>query len=128
MTNCPFCLDNKILKGQVLIDSDLCYFVESIDPVLKCAGLIIPKRHVATPFDLTDQEWLAIKQMINQVKQILDKENPDGYNLGFNVNEVGGQNVPHTHLHIIARFKDEPLSGQGIRYAFKQPNNLRPQN
>jgi len=50
---------------------------------------------------------------------------PDGYNVGWNIGEVAGQNEPHVHLHIIARFKDEPLAGKGIRYAFKQESNKR---
>jgi histidine triad (HIT) family protein len=60
------------------------------------------------------------------MKQFVDdKEKPDGYNIGWNVFKVAGQNVPHAHLHVLARYSDEPFAGKGIRYFFKQENNKR---
>jgi len=44
--------------------------------------------------------------MIDIVKKYLDEKYvPDGYNLGWNVGTVAGQEVPYAHLHIIPRFK-----------------------
>jgi len=127
MKDCNFCLDNDRLKGEILAENDLCYFVESIDPILKYAGMIITRRHVETPFKINGDEWNSVKELLNDVKEVLDKHSPDGYNLGWNVGEAAGQNVDHAHLHVIARFKDEPLAGKGLRYAFKQKSNRRPQ-
>ena len=75
MNKCPFCLENKIPKGKILTENNLCYFVESIDPVLDCGGMIVPKRHVGSPFELTTEEWLATKDLLNKIKilQLLDK-------------------------------------------------------
>ena len=56
---------------------------------------------------------------------MLDEGNPDGANLGWNIDPVGGQNVNHAHLHLFGRFADEPLATKGLRYAFKQPGNKR---
>lgn len=126
MTGCNFCLDNNQLKGKILLRGDLAYAVESIDSVLQHAAMIIPYRHVATPFELTEAEWLETRKLLTQVKSILDKHNPSGYTLGWNVGEDAGQNVPHVHLHVISRFSDEPLAGKGLRYAFKQESNRRP--
>jgi diadenosine tetraphosphate (Ap4A) HIT family hydrolase len=127
MKNCNFCLQNKTLKGKILAENNLCYFVESIDPILKNAGMIITKRHIENPFNINNEEWMAIKSLLYDVKKVLDKHNPDGYNVGWNIGEVAGQNVPHAHLHVIARFKDEPLAYKGLRYAFKQKTNKRPE-
>ncbi|MFA6416712.1 MAG: HIT domain-containing protein [Patescibacteria group bacterium] len=126
MENCNFCLENNKLEGTVLAKNDFCYFVESIDPVIRHAGMIITYRHVLTPFEISDEEWLSIKSLLGEVKVILDKYNPSGYNIGWNIGDDAGQNVNHTHLHIIARFPDEPLRGKGIRHAFKQETNKRP--
>ena len=46
-----------------------------------------------------------------------DEAEPDGYTIGWNVGAAGGQEVMHAHLHVVARFADEPL---------KQPHNRRP--
>jgi histidine triad (HIT) family protein len=126
MNKCQFCLESNSLKGDILAQNDLCYFVESINPILKNAGMIITKRHIEAPFAFTNEEWIAIRELLIEAKTILDKYKPDGYNIGWNVGKVGGQNVKHAHLHVVARFKDEPLANKGISYFFKQENNKRP--
>ena len=99
------------------------------DRVLIGSFVIIPKSKVATPFDLSEREWVDTKKMIDIIKQYLDeKYNPDGYNLGWNVGKVAGQEVPHAHLHVIPRFIDEPFAGKGIRYWLKQKENIRSSN
>ena len=88
--------------------------------------VIIPKSQVGTPFDLSDDEWLDTLKMLHAIKAHLDeKYQPDGYNIGWNIGKVGGQNVDHAHLHILPRYKDEPLAGKGIRYWLKQEDNIR---
>lgn len=88
--------------------------------------VIIPKSQVGTPFELSDKEWEDTKLLMREIKAYLDKKYaPDGYNVGWNVGKVGGQEVAHAHLHIIPRYSDELYAGKGIRYWFKQPENIR---
>lgn len=122
---CRFCLDNGLLDDEPLFGNGTCYFLTSADPVLQRGGMIIPHRHVTTPFDLTEAEWSDTFALLAQAKTHLDAHMPDGYTLGWNVGRVGGQTVDHAHLHIIARFADEPLAGQGLRHHLKQPVNRR---
>jgi diadenosine tetraphosphate (Ap4A) HIT family hydrolase len=52
--------------------------------------------------------------MVNTVKQILiEKFNPDGFNIGINVNEEAGQTIPHAHLHLIPRYKGDVKDPDG---------------
>lgn len=89
--------------------------------------VIIPKSRVKSPFDLSEYEWAATKEIMDKIKQYIDtKYNPDGYNLGWNVGKVAGQEVEYAHMHIIPRFKDEPYSGKGIRHWSKKDENIRP--
>lgn len=125
MNNCPFCLPNEILRGAISYEDDLWYFVTAEDGELKHGGMIITKRHIGTPFDINEEEWGTLRKLLPMFKSFIDQYNSHGYNLGWNINPVGGQNVGHAHLHLIGRFKDEPLAGKGLRYAFKQPNNKR---
>ncbi len=100
--------------------NDLCYCVESIDPVLRTAAMIIPVRHVATPFDLRADEWQSTHDLLREVREFLERADPSGYTIGWS-----SLPVAHAHLHVIARFADEPLRGQGLRYALKQESNRR---
>ena len=88
--------------------------------------VIIPKSQVGSPFELSNKEWEDTKLLMREVKDYIDKKyKPDGYNVGWNVGVAGGQEIAHAHLHIIPRYNDEPYAGKGIRYWFKQPENVR---
>ncbi len=90
------------------------------------SGLIVPRAHRETIFDLTPAEWNATYEMIHHVKKLVDRDfQPDGYNLGWNCGSVGGQEVFHAHLHFIPRYKEEHYAGKGIRYWLKQELNKR---
>ena len=89
--------------------------------------MIVPRAHRETVFDLTAEEWEETQTLLQRAKELLDRAHrPDGYNVGWNSGAVAGQEVFHAHLHVIPRYKDEPLAGRGIRYAIKQPENQRP--
>ena len=88
--------------------------------------VIIPKSQVGSPFELSDEEWKDTKELLSKVKKYIDETyKPDGYNVGWNVGEVGGQTVAHAHLHVLPRYSDEPFAGRGIRSWLKKPENIR---
>ena len=88
--------------------------------------VIIPKSQVGSPFELSSKEWEDSKALMLELKKYIDeKYKPDGYNIGWNVGKAAGQEVAHAHMHIIPRYNDEPFAGKGLRYWFKQPENVR---
>ncbi len=124
MTDCLFCPSG--LREAPVLEDDHCLFLQRHEAVLSGSGLIVPRRHVETPFDFTPAEWEACHRMLLRVKQRLDQESsPDAYNLGWNCGVVAGQEIKHAHLHVIPRFRDEPYAGRGIRYWLKQEENRR---
>ena len=121
---CPFCALNP---DEIVLEGQRCLLIETRDPVLLGSGMIVPRAHRETVFDLTPDEWSETYALLQQARVLLDERyQPDGYNIGWNSGAVGGQEVFHAHLHVIPRFADEPLAGRGIRYAIKQPANRRP--
>lgn len=84
-------------------------------PVSIGHSLIVSKRLVSNYFDLSQKEQTALWIVVNEVKKILqEKYNPDGFNIGINVNEEAGQTIWHCHIHIIPRYKgdvEEPRGG-----------------
>ena len=126
---CPFCspqiYHDKI--ADVVLENDLCLFISGVQAVLNGSGMIIPRAHRETLFDLTQKEWAATYLLLHEAKALIDSRmQPDGYNIGWNCQSVGGQTVFHAHLHVIPRFADEPLAGRGIRWWLKQEINRRP--
>jgi histidine triad (HIT) family protein len=129
MSDCSFC--GGVQPSSILIEGELCYFMDTGDPVLIGGGMILPRAHRETAFDLTKEEWIETQSLLEQAKQLLDeKYDPDGYSVGWNCKPVAGQSHPHANphanLHIIPRHADEPFAGQGIRHHIKQPENRRP--
>jgi diadenosine tetraphosphate (Ap4A) HIT family hydrolase len=55
---CPFC--PPVLKAtEAILENEFCLFLQQPEPVLIGSGLIVPKTHRETGFDLTSQEWAA---------------------------------------------------------------------
>ena len=126
MKKCPFCDYKDDARGKVIMENNYCLYIHCYDDVLEGWGMIIPKEHRRTVFELTPEEWESTYSLLGEVKRYIDeKYHPDGYNVGWNIDEVGGQEVFHAHLHIIPRYKDEPYAGKGIRHWFKQLENKR---
>ena len=109
---CPFCK----LNPKVELVSESATAVAFFDgyPVSKGHTLIIPKRHVANYFDLTDEEQQDLWHMVNHCKTILEKRfHPNGFNVGINVNQAAGQSVFHVHIHLIPRYKGDVENPKG---------------
>ena len=123
---CPFCIENNLLRATVLYEDELWYITEMNEGSITNAVMAVTKRHIETPFDINENEWAALRTLLTTMKKYVDdNESPAGYNLGWNVGQVGGQNVAHAHLHLLGRYSDEPLAGKGVRYAFKSDENRR---
>jgi diadenosine tetraphosphate (Ap4A) HIT family hydrolase len=84
-------------------------------PVSLGHALVVPKRLVSNYFDLTIKEQMACWMMVNKVKGLLQNRfNPDGFNVGINIQEAAGQTIPHCHIHIIPRYTgdvEQPCGG-----------------
>ena len=123
---CPFCDPEDNSRQYVVLENEHCEFRQEPQEVLVGSGIIIPKAHRETVFDLTEEEWAATFSLLKRAKTMLDaKYRPDGYNVGWNNGSVAGQEIFHVHLHVIPRYADEPLAGKGIRHWLKQPVNKR---
>jgi diadenosine tetraphosphate (Ap4A) HIT family hydrolase len=93
---------------------ELAYSARDTFAVSPGHALVIPKRHVASFFDLTQDEVAASIKLINEEKKRIDGEfNPDGYNIGVNVGPAAGQSIFHVHIHVIPRYKGDVENPQG---------------
>lgn len=103
----------------------LAFAVRDGFPVSPGHTLVVPRRLVATWFDATREEQLAILDLVDAVKRSLDAERrPDGYNVGVNAGAAAGQTVMHLHVHVIPRYAgdmDDPRGG--VRHVIPSMGN-----
>jgi diadenosine tetraphosphate (Ap4A) HIT family hydrolase len=112
--SCIFC---NIPTNRIVLKDKLSYSIFDQFPVSKGHALIIPYRHVSSFFDLTDDEYLEIRYLINEMKLRIDHSfSPTGYNIGINIGATAGQSIQHVHIHLIPRFTgDVPDPFGGVR-------------
>lgn len=125
---CVFCDLSVLREAEVVVENAHCIYASTRDPrdppdVLPGCGVIVPRAHRPSPFDLTPEEWAATHGLLIEAKAAQDERlAPDGYTLIWNCSpEIG-----HVHLHVIPRFDDEPLADAGGRSAIKVRENTRP--
>ena len=113
--NCPFCKAES--ERDIIASSSLSVAFFDGFPVSPGHALIIPKRHVASFFDLSKEEQRDLLNLADRVKRIVEERyHPDGYNIGINVGEAAGQSIFHVHMHLIPRYQgDVPNPRGGVR-------------
>ncbi len=91
------------------------YAVYDKFPVSEGHILVIPKRHEADYFRLTENEKADLWRLVVQVKDLLEERfHPDGYNVGININRSAGKTIFHVHIHVIPRYEgdmEDPAGG-----------------
>ena len=113
--DCVFC---KLLSGElessVVHRDDLCAAFMDIQPVNPGHVLVVPNRHAPSLADLNDDEGPRIFVVAQRVASALRKSGLkcDGVNFFLADGEAAGQEVFHTHLHVLPRF---PNDGFGLR-------------
>ena len=102
MNDCVFC---TLLETEILVENELAKAFFDKYPVSAGHVLIVPKQHVASLFDATQEEMVSLGELLKKVKEILNERfHPDGYNIGSNVGGVSGQTIFHWHVHVIPRY------------------------
>ncbi|KKW30031.1 MAG: Histidine triad (HIT) protein [Candidatus Uhrbacteria bacterium GW2011_GWD2_52_7] len=110
MTNCLFC---KIIAGDIpalkVFEDEKTFAFLDIGPVSKGHTLVVPKVHAENLSVGTHEDAGALMEAIHHLApRIMKALGAQGYNLGMNHGEVAGQEVMHTHVHIMPRFAGQP--------------------
>ena len=101
--NCIFC---KIVRGEipckkVFEDADVLAF-HDIAPVAPVHFMLIPKKHVATMYDLTADDAPAMGKIMTMAGRLARELGAgDGFRTIINTGRVGRQDVLHVHAHVI---------------------------
>lgn len=102
--DCQFC---KIVNGdtstQFLYENDTLVVFKDINPHAPVHLLIVPRKHIRSINDLTQDDKNIVSEMITIARDMAKKESvsSSGYKLFFNVERGGGQIIFHLHLHLV---------------------------
>ena len=101
--NCIFC---KIVRGEipakkVYEDADVLAF-HDIQPVAPVHFMLVPKKHVATMYDLTPDDAPVMGEIMTLAGRLARELGAgDGFRTIINTGRVGRQEVQHVHVHVI---------------------------
>lgn len=107
--DCIFCkINSGEINGMTVAENNQAHAFLDVHPISKGHTLVVPKRHAETILDLEDDElshvYYLVREVVAKLKHTLK---PDGFNIGANMHEAGGQAVEHLHIHVIPRWQND---------------------
>jgi len=103
MDECLFC---KILAGEVPSDNvyedDTMVVFKDLYPKAEVHLLAIPRVHISSLNEVTDEHDEIMAHMIKQLPRIAKEQGlDDGFRTIINTGEGGGQIIFHLHMHLL---------------------------
>ena len=117
MENCIFC---KIAEGsipsiKVYEDEDFLAF-QALSQVNKGHCLFIPKKHSNNFLEMEPSLASKMNEKIQTIARAMMKGlKAEGINLITNINEAAGQEIIHTHIHIIPRYSKDGVKMPSLK-------------
>ena len=109
VSDCIFCkiVAGEIPASKVYEDDHFLAFLD-ISQVTPGHTLVIPKKHARNLLEMTPDETADLFNIVSRVtKKVESATQPQGMNIISNMEEIAGQSVFHTHVHILPRYSQE---------------------
>ncbi len=106
--DCLFCnIAHGKMDTEFLYENDHLVVFRDIKPHAPVHILIVPKRHIRSVNDLTEDDRAILGELFMVAREMARKEgvSESGYKLLFNVEKGGGQVIFHLHLHLLGGWK-----------------------
>jgi histidine triad (HIT) family protein len=102
-SDCLFC---RIVAGddpaEIVGRDEGVVAIRDIFPRAPFHVLVISEAHVGSAHDLTDGDADLLNAAFRLARQVAeDGDTADGYRIATNVGTLGGQAIPHLHLHVL---------------------------
>ena len=101
---CVFCkIVKREIPAKVVYEDDRVMAFHDINPQAPVHILVIPKEHIPTLNDLTEEHKELIGHIFTVIKQIAQEMGiaESGYRVLINCNRDGGQEIYHLHFHLL---------------------------
>lgn len=104
MSECIFCrIVEKKIPAKIVYEDDLVLAFDDITPQAPVHVVVIPKKHIATLEDVTDEDLHLFGQMVKAANKIAKDKGiaEKGFRFVTNCKADSGQWVFHVHFHIL---------------------------
>lgn len=100
--DCIFCaISKKEKQAEILYENNQVIVFRDIHPSAPVHLLVVPKLHITSVNELTDENRDLAGTLILTAKIAAHNSGiADGYRISINVGEKGGQMVQHLHVHV----------------------------
>jgi histidine triad (HIT) family protein len=94
----------KQIPADILYEDERVLAFKDINPQAPIHFLVIPKKHIATTNDISEEDEAIVGYMHRVASKVASELGvaKEGYRTVMNCNEHGGQTVYHIHLHVLA--------------------------
>ena len=109
VSDCIFCkiVAGEIPASKVYEDDHFLAFLD-ISQVTPGHTLVIPKKHARNLLEMTPDKTADLFNVVSTVtKKVENATQPQGMNIISNMEEIAGQSVFHTHVHILPRYSQD---------------------
>ena len=104
---CEFCSEETFSK-QGVAENKFAKLLYPLRPIIFGHFMVVPKRHDSIFIDLSDEELIAVRELIKQIYSVFQKRNnAAGFNLLNNSGQAAGQHVYHGHIHVFIRAEND---------------------
>lgn len=104
MEDCIFCkIINKQIPSEIIYEDEEIIAFKDIEPVAPIHILVVPKKHIASVMDLSEEDQAIVGKIYLSIKKLavelgVEKE---GFRVVTNCGENAGQTVKHIHFHLL---------------------------
>ena len=98
----------KMVAGEIPVnkvyEDDRCLAFYDINPQAPVHFLVIPKQHITSPANITQENAAVVGHIFAVIAQIAAEMHlENGYRVVTNCGKDGGQSVAHLHFHVLAK-------------------------
>lgn len=125
--NCVFC---KIIAGKiparVLMENEMAMALLDAFPLATGHTIVVPKPHYAKVQEMSEHDAMAVFEIMWKVASAVEVgSGVNASTIAIHNGSDAGQEIPHMHIHIVPRRKDDGAGA--IHSMFKIKPKLSPQ-
>ena len=118
--DCIFCkIASKEITTKILVETESCIGFLDAFPLAKGHALVIPKKHYEKlqdlPTDINTEVFSTVHNLISKVDTLTGATLVAVHN-----GKESGQEIPHVHVHLIPRSKDDSAGAVHSMFSEKQ--------